>query len=134
MSFLLDANNPLEVLVVDDNRDSADTLKVLLQMWGHKVRVAYGGNEALQAAISSPPDCILLDINMPDMDGYAVAAKLRQRSGTANVKLIALTAYSDAFHLDKIWEVGFDCYLNKLGDLSDVKRVLQRDDERLQLN
>jgi CheY-like chemotaxis protein len=115
----------LKVLIVDDNQDAADALASVLQMWGYNVRIAYGGQVGLQAAIESPPDCVLLDINMPLMDGFAVAQRIRQRPVMQNIKLIALTAYSDEAQIKKMWEAGFDYYLNKLCDLSDIKRVLE---------
>jgi two-component system, OmpR family, response regulator len=116
---------PLNVLVVDDNQDAADTLASLLKLWGHQVRVTYNGLTAVQATIESPYDCVFLDINMPVMDGYEVALKIRQRPALQGMKLIALTAYSDEEHIKRIWEVGFDYYLNKICGPHGIKRVLE---------
>ncbi len=115
----------LDVLIIDDNRDAANSLVSLLELWGQAARVAYGGPEGLQAAMEMPPDCIFLDINMPVLDGYGVAQKIRQRPAMKKVKLIALTAYSDDEHIKKIWEVGFDYYLNKVCSVADIRRVLE---------
>jgi len=115
----------LKVLVVDDNEDAADTLAALLRLWGHFVRVTYDGPTAVQSTIESPYDCIFLDINMPGMDGYQVAQKIRQRPAFQDTKLIALTAYSDEEHVRRIWEVGFDYYLNKICGPGGIQRVLE---------
>ena len=117
--------DPLNVLVVDDNQDAADTLESLLKLWGYRVRIAYGGARALQIVAEAYPDCILLDINMPEMDGYAMARKIRERRTMKDIKLVALTAYSDEAHLRKIRESGFDCYLNKLCALTDLQQMLE---------
>jgi CheY-like chemotaxis protein len=82
----------LRVLVVDDNRDAADSLALLLRLWGYDSRVSYDGVHALQRAHDFHPDCLLLDINMPGMDGYTVARRLRQEPELGSVKLVALTA------------------------------------------
>jgi CheY-like chemotaxis protein len=76
-------------------RDSADTLADVLRLSGHEVRVAYSGLSALEAAAKSPPDAVLLDIGLPGMDGYEVAARLRQDPNIelSSVCLIAITGY-----------------------------------------
>jgi two-component system OmpR family response regulator len=114
----------LRVLVVDDNRDAADSLCTLLKIWGYDCRVAYDGNEGLEVARDYRPDCLLLDICMPRMDGYLLARHLRQQSGMEKVKLIALTAYSDEWHVSHIREAGFDYHLVKPADPSDIERIL----------
>jgi two-component system OmpR family response regulator len=117
--------NRLRVLVADDNRDAADTLGVLLRMWGYQVRVAYDGAQALQVLDEYRPDCLFLDIGMPLVDGYAVARRVRQQPELRGVKLVALTAYSDEEHLRRVWEAGFNNYLPKPADPSEVKRMLE---------
>jgi CheY-like chemotaxis protein len=119
------SNCALHVLVVDDNEDAADTLASLIRLWGHEVRVSYDGAAAVRATIESSYDCIFLDINMPVMNGYEVAQKIRQRPALQGVKLIALTAYSDDEHIRKIWQVGFDYYLNKICGPIGIQRVLE---------
>lgn len=112
---------PLRVLVVDDNRDAADSLALLFRAWGHDVRVAYDGIEGLQAALDYRPDCLFLDIGMPGMDGYTLANRLRQELGMEGSKLVALTAYSDS-HRAK--EAGFDYHFVKPANPSIVEGLL----------
>jgi len=99
------------ILVVEDSVDSAETLAALLEMWGHEVRMAHSGQEALEAARDYQPEVVLLDIGLPDMDGYTVAQKLRDQ-GLAGQLLVALTGYS----ADQAREHGggvFDRHLTK---------------------
>jgi CheY-like chemotaxis protein len=125
MDATVNATNSLSVLVVDDNEDAADSLGMILRVWGYGVRVAYNGKKALEVASTMAPDCILLDINMPEWDGYTVADKIRQRPAMQAVKLVALTAYSDEAHIKKMAQVGFNYYLNKSCTLLDIRRVLE---------
>jgi CheY-like chemotaxis protein len=81
------------VLIVDDNRDTADTTAMLLRMHGYDVAVAYDGKSALQTAKGYDPDVVLLDLSLPDIDGYAVAAGLR-RSGLDRASLVAVSGYA----------------------------------------
>src|SRR5436190_16833125 len=89
-----DQRDRFRILVVDDNEDAADTLAVLLRMWGHDVHTAYSGEDALESALAYRPDCMLLDIRMPGMDGYALARQLRQQPELKWSHLVALSAYS----------------------------------------
>ena len=70
-------SNGKQVLVVDDNRDAANTMALLLRKWGHEVNMAYDGHEAVTAAETHKPDLILLDIGLPGRDGYEVARLIR---------------------------------------------------------
>lgn len=119
----------LRILVVDDNRDAADSLATLLQLMGHPVAVAYDGPAGLRAALTGRPDCVILDITMPGMDGYEVARRIRGEPGLAAVKLIALSAYSDAVHVQRVAAAGFDHRLTKPADpaeLEELVAMLQR--------
>jgi len=104
---------PLSVLIADDNRDAADTLAALLRLRGYAVRVAYAGPAALAAALADPPDCAILDIGMPGLDGYAVARQLRAEPATRAAKLIALTGYSENEIGSRALDAGFDHHLVK---------------------
>src|SRR4051794_16034844 len=86
------------VLVVDDNKDAADTLSMLVRMWGYEVQAAYDGEAALTVATAYRPDCCFLDIGMPRLDGYGLARRLRQNPALSGARLIALTAYSSPEH------------------------------------
>ena len=87
---------PKRVLVVDDNRDAADMTVALLQFYGHMALAAYGGQECIQRAADLIPDVILLDLSMPGMDGFSVAASLSRSPALKSIPLIALTARNDA--------------------------------------
>jgi CheY-like chemotaxis protein len=113
------------VLVVDDNRDAADTLCALVGMWGHTARAAYDGAEALATARAFRPDCLFLDIGLPGSDGYSVARQLRRDPDLGRAKLVALTAYSSEDHARRAREAGFDHYLVKPADPKDVEGLLE---------
>jgi len=123
----------LSILVVDDNRDAANSLAEVLRLFGHQVRVRYGGVEGLREALASPPDCLILDVWMPDLDGYTVAGRLRGEPATRAVRMIAYTAFSDHEHVRRIKESGFDYHLVKAADLSELKEMLTMIQELKQL-
>lgn len=115
----------LRVLVVDDNADAADSLGEMLQLLGHEVDVAYDGLQALQIAEDGGPQLILLDIGLPELDGYEIARRLRRTVGRA-ARLVALTGYGsdDAKRLSI--EAGFDEHVVKPLDLETIELVLSR--------
>jgi CheY-like chemotaxis protein len=123
----------LHVLVVDDNRPAADTLCVLLRLWGYECRVAYDGKAGLEAARAYRPDCLFLDINMPGMDGYTLASCVRRHPGLERSKLVALTAFSDEAHLRRAWESGFDYHFVKPADPIELWRLLEMMDQVVRL-
>lgn len=84
----------LDVLIVDDSRDAADSLTTLMTLQGHRAQAAYSGQEAIEVVAHSRPLCVLLDVHMPDMDGLALVHALREQCGE-NLVLIAVTG-SDA--------------------------------------
>src|SRR6185369_9136890 len=96
------------LLVVDDNRDAADSLGLLLKTLGAEVRVVYGGEAALQALDDCRPSAILLDLGMPGMDGHEVARHVRQRPDHREVVLVALTGWGQKEDVDRTRESGFD--------------------------
>ena len=81
------------LLVVDDNRDAAESMSMLLEMWGHAVAFAYDGPSALRTAQQWQPQAVFLDIGLPGMDGYEVAERLRELPESRNAVLIAITGY-----------------------------------------
>lgn len=127
------ADHVLQVLVIEDNRDAADSLGMLLKMWGYECRVAYDGRSGWEMARARRPDCILLDINMPELDGFDVAERVRRQPGLEGVKLVAVTAHADAAHARRIHEAGFDHHLVKPADPTDLRGLLDMMDEVLRL-
>lgn len=114
----------VRVLVVEDSIDSADTLGELLKRWGHDVRVAHDGASALSAARDFKPQVILLDIGLPDMDGYAVAHRLRGE-GLGGEMLIALTGYGEAQDRARAQQAGFDRHLTKPVDPEKLQKLVR---------
>src|SRR5262245_38603544 len=121
------------VLVVDDNQDAANTLALLAGFWGCEVRTAYDGSSGLAAARDFQPDCLVLDIAMPGMDGYTLARRLRQQPELALAKYIALSAYSGPDHERRSQEAGFDHCLVKPADPDELERLLNMLQEALRL-
>ncbi|MFN2329943.1 MAG: CheR family methyltransferase [Chromatocurvus sp.] len=113
------------VLVVDDNRDAADSMALVLEVAGHEVRRAYKAQKALDIAAKFSPEVILLDIAMPDMDGYALAEKLRQRPETASALLIAVTGYGQENDRSRSREAGMDHHLIKPVDSTALLKLVQ---------
>jgi two-component system OmpR family response regulator len=128
-----EGQRPLRVLVVDDNRDAADTMALMVQLWGHAARVAYDGLEGLRTALEYEPDCLLLDIGMPRMDGYHLAQRLRAEESLRQSKLVAMTAYSDELNVRRAWEAGFDYHLVKPADPEVIRSILAMLDKVLRL-
>ena len=112
------------LLVVDDNIDSADMLVMLLQMLGHEAQAAYSGQTALETAVKYQPEFVLLDIGLPDMNGYEVAQRLRQRPQTKDVRLIAMTGYGQDSDRQRSKEAGFDRHLVKPVDPQKLQELL----------
>lgn len=115
---------PVRVLVVEDNRDSADVLQALLELNGYRVSVAYDGPEGVAAALRLKPDVLLCDIGLPGMDGYQVARTVRDNPDTAGVRLIALTGYGRDEDRRRAEEAGFDLHLTKPVDPEQLRQHL----------
>jgi signal transduction histidine kinase/ActR/RegA family two-component response regulator len=114
---------PRRMLVVDDNRDAADTLAALLGRLGATVAVAYGGAEALERMSTFAPDVVLLDIGMPELDGYEVARRIRA-SGETEMHLIALTGWGQDQDVRRSREAGFDHHLVKPPDIERLREII----------
>jgi CheY-like chemotaxis protein len=112
------------VLVVDDNRDAADTLALFLRLYDYDVRVAYDGIQAVRAVAESMPDFVVMDYNMPGMDGCEAARQVRELPQAKGVVLVCLTASSDAESRRRVERAGFHHYLNKPADPQQVNRIL----------
>lgn len=101
------------VLVIEDNRDAADMLRMVLEIQGHEVRTAYNGPEGVRLASDWRPDVVLCDIGLPGLDGYAVARALRGDPSTARSRLIAITGYGGEENRRHALRAGFDQHLTK---------------------
>ena len=114
------------VLVVDDNRDAAESLGLLLRHLGAEVRVACAGHEALEAFQAYDPAVVLLDLGMPGMDGYEVARRLRAHAGPGGrrVPIVALTGWGQEDDRQRTREAGFDHHLIKPADIDSLRSLL----------
>jgi CheY-like chemotaxis protein len=115
---------PLRVLVVDDDRDTADSFATLLKMWGYYPLVAYRSVDALELSRHQPPDVILLDIGLPGMDGYEVARRVRRQPGTAGAFLIALTGHCQPGDHERSRAAGIDLHLVKPVEPEELRGLL----------
>jgi len=111
-----------QVLVVDDNADAAATTSLILEQLGHEVRVAHTAAAALAEYMRWRPTLAILDIGLPDMDGYALAAAIRH--GGNAPRLVALTGYGQQADLGRASAAGFDLHLTKPATLADLQRAL----------
>jgi PAS domain S-box-containing protein len=102
-----------KILVADDNEDAANTLAMLLRLAGHEVRTAHGGEAALTLANTFQPEVALLDIGMPDLNGYEVARQLRRSDCGKDLRLIALTGWGQDEDKRRAYDAGFDYHLTK---------------------
>jgi CheY-like chemotaxis protein len=103
----------LRVLVVEDDRDTAETLRTLLALCGYYVVVAHTSREGIESARRLEPHIVLCDIGLPDGDGYMVGSVLRQSSPSAAARLIAVTGYGGPQHRLRALAAGFDQHLVK---------------------
>jgi CheY-like chemotaxis protein len=111
--------------VVDDNGDTADSLALLLNMWGHRACVAYDGPAALRVAKEYRPGVVLLDLGLPGLSGYEVARRLRTEPALSEALLVAVTGYGPE-ERGRCREAGFDLHLTKPVDLGVLQELLAR--------
>ncbi|MGH8288047.1 MAG: ATP-binding protein [Steroidobacteraceae bacterium] len=117
-------SSPRRMLIVDDNIDAADSLAMLLSHAGHETQVAYSGREALARVESFEPQVALLDIGLPEMDGYELASRLRALPRLCDTRFVALTGYGQSEDRKRSQAAGFDDHLVKPVDLPALERVL----------
>ena len=116
--------NGTRVLVVDDHVDGADSMAMLLGMWGYAARTCYSGAAALETAMTYRPWIVLLDVGMNGMDGFTVARRLRDQPGFASTTVIGMSGYGDKSHRSRALAEGFDYYLVKPVELDDLQELL----------
>jgi PAS domain S-box-containing protein len=112
------------ILVVDDNRDAAESLALLLRLFGNEVRTAYDGRIALDAAQSHRPDVVLLDIGLPGLDGLEVCRRLRAQPDGGKMLIVAMTGYGQEEDKRRSREAGFNAHLVKPVDFDALKDLL----------
>jgi two-component system CheB/CheR fusion protein len=115
---------PRRILVVDDNRDTAESLALLLELAGPETHTPIDGAEAVEAAAAFRPDIILLDIGLPKLNGYEAARQIRKQQGGKSLALVALTGWGQAEDRRRSEEAGFDAHLVKPVDLGVLKNLL----------
>lgn len=111
------------VLVVDDTAGSAKITARLLELLGHKVEIAFAGQAALEQSQRFHPEIVVLDVALPDMDGYEVAGQMRLLAETKGALIVALTGYNDEMHRRRALDAGFDEYLVKPADVNTFRRL-----------
>ncbi len=118
------ASGRLNILLVEDHQDTAESLAAMLEGWGHGVQVAFDGLSALRAAAALAPDVVLSDLGLPGMDGYELARQLRQQPGFGRVLLVALSGYGREEDKRRALEAGFDHHLVKPPDMDVLQDLL----------
>jgi CheY-like chemotaxis protein len=121
---MLTIEKTLRVLIVDDNRDAADTLGLLVEELGNQVHVTYGGMQALDVATTFRAELMLIDLAMPDMDGCELVKRFRQIAAFAHTKIVAVTGHADQGHKTFAIKSGFDAVLFKPVALKELEQVL----------
>jgi two-component system CheB/CheR fusion protein len=111
---------------VDDVTELADSLALLLKLWGHDVAVSYDGLSALQAAATFQPDIVLLDVGLPGMDGYELARQLRRLPMLDKCRLFAITGYGGPADLRDCEDARIDCHFVKPLDPAYLRQLLEK--------
>jgi CheY-like chemotaxis protein len=119
------SGNGKRILLIEDNRDAANTLQMLISRMGFEVDVAYSGFDGLDAAKRILPDIVICDIGLPGLDGFAVARALRSDSATSDAFLIAQSGYGQADDVQRAMDSGFNLHLTKPVDFNKLQRTLE---------
>ncbi len=123
-ALAVDSGGALNITIVDDNADAAHTLTMLLELHGHKVSSAHTAHDGLAQAEALRPRVLLLDIGLPDMDGYELARRVRALPGMADSMLIAVTGYGQAEDIEAALAAGFDFHMTKPVDTTRLISLL----------
>jgi CheY-like chemotaxis protein len=124
LEFIPGERRLLRVLVADGNRDAADSLVLLLKLWGHDVRTTYDGAAALETALAYQPDVLLLSLALPRIDGCQLARQVRRKPQFTGTLLVAVTAFADEEYRQLGMAAGFDLYLIKPVEPSILETLL----------
>jgi CheY-like chemotaxis protein len=116
--------SPRRILIVDDNRDSAESLATLLSLTGNQTRTAFDGLEAVEAAKAFQPDLVLLDIGLPKLNGYEACRRIREQAWSNRIMLVALTGWGQEEDRSRASDAGFDGYLVKPVAYAALKKLL----------
>jgi CheY-like chemotaxis protein len=116
--------NALRIVIIEDNQDTAKTLRVLLIRYGHEVEMAHTGPAGVETVRKWRPNVVLCDLGLPEMDGYEVARALRRDPETASLRLIAVSGYGQEEDRRRSEEAGFDLHLTKPIDPVELQRLL----------
>jgi CheY-like chemotaxis protein len=119
-----------KILVAEDNLPNRELIREILETCGYEVIEAVDGQEALDKLEETVPDLVLLDIQMPVLDGYAVVRRIRQNPRFAGLKILAVTAYAMQGDREKVLEAGFDGYLTKPLDMAILTKEIRQLSER----
>ena len=119
-----DIKSNLRILIVDDNKDGAGTLSMMLKILGNVTRTAYDGEDAVKAAIEFQPDVILLDIGLPKLNGYEVCRRIREQKNGHKVLIIAQTGWGQDEDRQRTHDAGFDHHLVKPVDLTELNKLI----------
>jgi CheY-like chemotaxis protein len=117
---------PLRVLVAEDNRDIANSTTALLELWGHESQMVHSGKDVVPAALIFRPDVVLLDIGLPDVDGFEVARRIRNEPTLVSVRVIAMTGYGQDRDRDRTRETGFNAHLVKPVQAQVLKAMIEQ--------
>jgi CheY-like chemotaxis protein len=117
---------PARILIVDDEEDNRELLRIILNWSGFVTQMAVSGEEALRSAAAEPPDLVLVDLLMPGMDGYQLLASLKQKPETEHIPVIMLSALSDSATRERAFSGGVDAYLTKPLDRSELCEQVRR--------
>lgn len=114
------------ILYIEDNPDNRKLVKRILEIEGYVVTLAFDAYEGLEKAQANPPDLVLMDINMPGMDGYTATAKLKSTPGLEHIKVVALTANVLRGDREKVLQAGCDGYIQKPIDVDSLPTQIAR--------
>lgn len=124
MNETVDGRKARRIVLIEDNADAAESLKLLLELNGHQVIVADDGASGLRATREARPDLVLCDIGLPgELDGYDVARAIKKDDALESVRLVAVTGYGQEEDTRRAREAGFDQHLVKPVDVQDIEKL-----------